>query len=152
MKTKTRKRDEDIEGAPSEEVLSLMDLLQTLARVMGLKNAALARRAEVSLASLNRYFKGQAQPRLDFVLKIVRAMGFEAGEFFEMAYPKTAAPSAARQKLNTMFKPVRPGKAVESPRTPEPEDTPLQREEVERMLKEFRSSLMRDLRDVLERK
>jgi hypothetical protein len=153
---KTQKRDEDVEGAPSEEVRRLMDLLQMLARATGLKNAALARRADVPLASLNRYFRGDAQPRLDFVLKVVRAMRLEVREFFELAYPKTEAPTAAYQKVTTLFNPIRHGKAPESAKPPEPEaapeDAPLRREDVEMILDDFRAGFLRELREILEGK
>jgi transcriptional regulator with XRE-family HTH domain len=65
-----------------------MDLLRTLARAMGYSNAALARRANVSLASLVRYFKGDAEPRLDFVLAVVRAIGLEVREFLRAGLPR----------------------------------------------------------------
>jgi DNA-binding phage protein len=152
---KTKKTDKDREDPASEEALRLMELLQTLARILGLSNAALARRANVSLASLMRYFKGQAEPRLDFVLAVVPAIGLEAREFFELAYPGIKAPSAGYQKIAKLFKPIQPGKALESPRAPEPEpapEVPLGREEVEKMLDDFRAGLLRDLREILDRK
>jgi AcrR family transcriptional regulator len=136
-------------GPTSEEVRQLMDLLHTLARAMRFSNAALARRANVSLASLVRYFKGDAEPRLDFVLAVVRAIGLEVREFFELAYPDSTAPTAARQRIEKILGPVRPGKALEAPPTKEPErkpeGVPLQREDIERMLEDLR----RDVREIL---
>jgi DNA-binding phage protein len=155
-KKKAKKTDKDREDPASEEALRLMELLQTLARVMGFSNAALARGADVSLASLNRYFKGQAEPRLDFVLAVVRAVGLEVREFFELAYPKPEAPTATYQKVATLLKPIQPGRALESPRVPEPEPgpegVPLQREGVDKMLDDFRVDFLRELREVLEGK
>jgi len=145
-------KTEEVPAAPvSEEVRQLMDLLRTLVRAMGFSNAALARRANVSLASLVRYFKGEAEPRLDFVLAVVRAIGLDVREFFELAYPEREAPTAARQKIERILGPVRPGRVLESPppREPEPkpEAAPLRREDVERMLEDLR----RDVREILER-
>jgi AcrR family transcriptional regulator len=140
---------EGAEGPASEEVRQLMDLLRTLARAMGYSNAALARRANVSLASLMRYFKGDAEPRLDFVLAVVRAIGLEVREFFELAYPEPAAPTAARQRIEKILGPIRPGKVLEPPPPKEPERkpevVPLQREDVERMLEDLR----RDVREII---
>jgi len=131
--------------------LVLVDLLRTLARSLGFSNAALARKANVSLASLVRYFKGEAEPRLDFVLAVVRAIGLDMGEFFALAYPGLETPTAARQKIEKILGPVRPGRVLESPppREPEPklEVTPLGREDVERMLEDLR----RDVREILEK-
>src|SRR3954462_9988072 len=119
---KDKKTEENPEASSSAEVRQLMDLLRTLARTMGFSNAALARRGDVSLASLVRYFKGDAEPRLEFVLAVVRAIGLDVREFFEMAYPERAEPTAARQRIETILGPIRPGRILESPppKTPEP--------------------------------
>lgn len=147
---KARKTEEVSEAPASAEVRQLMDLLRTLARTMGFSNAALARRADVSLASLVRYFKGEAEPRLDFVLAVVRAIGLDVREFFEMAYPARETPTAARQSIETILGPIRPGRVLESPPPrepePQPEVTPLRREDVEKMLEDLR----RDVREILE--
>lgn len=125
-----------------------MQLLRSLVGVMGLSNAEVARRARVSLASLNRYFKGDAEPRLKFVLAVAPVLGLEVREFFELAYPGSRPPSAARQKIEWLFPPVPPGKAPQSPRA-EPTEGPLQRKDVEKMLEDFRHDLLRELREVL---
>ena len=149
---KAKKVEEEVasEAPASAEVRQLMDLLRTLARAMGFSNAALARRADVSLASLVRYFKGDAEPRLDFLLATVRAIGLDVREFFELAYPEREAPSAAREKIERMLGPIRPGRVLESPppRQPEPKPdaVPLRREDVERMLEDLR----RDVREIME--
>jgi DNA-binding phage protein len=144
---KPKKSKETTEAPASAEVRHLMDLLRTLARALGYSNAALARRADVALASLMRYFKGDAEPRLDFVLAVVRAIGLDVREFFEMAYPERETPSAARQSIERILGPLRPGKVLESPPVPEPkpEVVPLRREDVEGMLEDLR----RDVRELL---
>lgn len=148
---KAQKTEESPETPASAEVRQLMDLLRTLARAMGFSNAALARRADVSLASLVRYFKGDAEPRLDFVLAVVRAIGLDVREFFETAYPERAEPTAARQRIENILGPIRPGRILESPPPkapePQPEVTPLRREDVERMLEDLR----RDVREIMEK-
>jgi len=146
---KAKKPGEAPEAPASAEVRHLMNLLRTLARALGYSNAALARRADVALASLMRYFKGDAEPRLDFVLAVVRAIGLDVREFFEMAYPELEAPSAARQSIERILGPVRPGKVLESPPVreaePKPEVVPLRREDIEKMLEDLR----RDVRELL---
>lgn len=147
---KAKKTEEASDAPVSAEIRQLMDLLRTLARTMGYSNAALARRANVSLASLVRYFKGVAEPRLDFVLAVVRAIGLDVREFFEMAYPEREAPTAARQRIEKILGPIRPGRILEGPPPMEPEPrlevTPLRREDVERMLEDLR----RDVREIME--
>jgi DNA-binding phage protein len=148
MKAKTT--EEAPAAHTSGEVRQLMDLLRTLARALGYSNAALARRGDVSLASLVRYFKGEAEPRLDFVLAVVRAIGLDVREFFELAYPERDTPTPARQRIETILGPIRPGRVLESPppREPEPKPDvpPLRREDVERMLEDLR----RDVREIME--
>lgn len=148
---KAEKTEERPEAPASAEVRQLMDLLRTLARAMGYSNAALARQANVALASLVRYFKGEAEPRLDFVLAVVRAIGLDVREFFEMAYPERTEPTAARQRIEKILGPIRPGKVLESPPPkapePQPETAPLRREDIERMLEDLR----RDVREIMEK-
>ncbi len=147
---KPKKTAEPSEVPASEETRQLMDLLRTLVRTMGYSNAALARKADVSLASLMRYFKGEAEPRLEFVIAVLRAIGLDVREFFELAYPEREEPTAARQKIDRILGPIRPGRVLESPppREPEPrpEAPPLRREDIERMLEDFR----RDVREIME--
>jgi DNA-binding phage protein len=141
--------DEATGDPASSEVRQLMDLLRTLARARGFSNAALARSADVALASLVRYFKGDAEPRLDFVIAVVRAIGLEVREFFEMAYPELETPTEARQSIERILGPVRPGRLLETPPPkelePKPEVVPLRREDIEKMLDDFR----RDVREIV---
>jgi DNA-binding phage protein len=143
-----QKKAEDLESPSLAEAHRLMELLRTLARMMELSDAALARRANVSLASLKRYFQGNAEPRLEFVLAVIPAIGLEVREFFELAYPGTKPPTAAYQKFTRLFGPIRPGKQLEDP----PEPVPLRREDVETMLEDFRRDLLREIREMLGRK
>jgi DNA-binding phage protein len=146
---KAKNPDETLEAPASAEVRHLMDLLRTLARALGYSNAALARQSDVALASLVRYFKGDAEPRLDFVLAVLRGIGLDVREFFEMAYPERESPSAARQSIERILGKVLPGKVLESPPVrepePKPEVVPLRREDVEKMLEDLR----RDVRELL---
>jgi DNA-binding phage protein len=146
---KAKNPDETLEAPASAEVRHLMDLLRTLARALGYSNAALARQSDVALASLVRYFKGDAEPRLDFVLAVLRGIGLDVREFFEMAYPERETPTAARRSLDRILGPIRPGKLLESPPVrepePKPEIVPLRREDVEKMLDDLR----RDVRVLL---
>lgn len=146
---KARKTKKDLEGIPSPESHRLMQLIRSLAGIMGFSNAALARRAGVSLATLNRNFKGDAEPRLKVVLAVVPVLGLEVREFFELAYPGSKAASAARQKIEWLFRqPDLPGEAPKSPQAKQPE-APLQRKEAEKMLEDFRRDLLREVREML---
>lgn len=127
-----------------EEVRQLIELVRFLARTLGFSNARLARVADVPLASLVRYFKGQGEPKVEFLLSVVRAMGLEVREFFELAYPDPSGPSPAREKIGRILQKVQPGRVMEPPPSrPEPEPQPesYRREEIEEMMEKFRLSV-----------
>lgn len=128
-----------------------MELVRFLARTLGFNNSSLARHAQVPLASLVRYFKGEGEPKLEFLLSLVRAMGLEVREFFELAYPDPEGPSPARLKVERILKQVQPGKLMEPPpplpkAEPKPDIVPLQREDIEKMLDQLRQ----DVRELIE--
>ena len=140
-----------------EETRRLVDLIRVLARTLGFNNSALARRAQVPLATLVRYFKGEGGPKIEFVLAVVRALGLEVREFWELAYPEPAAPSQARLKVEKILgqfhlgqlRVVQPPQAA--PPAPPPQDpleeaVPLTRQDMEKILEELR----RDVRELLE--
>ncbi|HEX9942474.1 MAG TPA: helix-turn-helix transcriptional regulator [Thermoanaerobaculia bacterium] len=141
------KAEEEDEGPIQEETRHLIELIRVLARTLGFNNAALARRAKVPLASLVRYFKGEGEPKVEFLLAVVRALGLEVREFFEIAYPEATAPSPARLRIDKILGPIRPGKVLGPLPKAEPEPAvPLRREDMEEMLEQFR----RDVRELLE--
>lgn len=156
-----RRRDRDIltdmepenehQMLAHQEAMRLTELIRIVARTLGFNNSALARKAGVPLASLVRYFKGVGEPKLEFLLAVVRAMGLDVREFIELAYPELPAPTAARAKLDRMLGPIRPGRLLEPPPPPPPvqepkPEVPLRREDIERMLEDLR----RDVREILE--
>lgn len=132
-----------------DETRRLMELVRFLARTLGFNNSALARRANVPLATLVRYFKGEGEPKVEFLLSLVRTMGLEVREFFELAYPDSGGQTPARRKIDKILTQIQPGRLLEAPPPrlkPEPKpDAPLQREDIERMLDELR----RDVREIM---
>lgn len=140
-----------------EETRRLVDLIRVLARTLGFNNSALARKAQVPLATLVRYFKGEGGPKIEFLLAVVRALGLEVREFWELAYPEPAAPSPARLKVERMLGQFHLGQLrivqapQDAPPPPPPQDpledaVPLTRQDMERILEELR----RDVREMLE--
>jgi DNA-binding phage protein len=139
-----------------EETRRLVDLIRVLARTLGFNNSSLARRAQVPLATLVRYFKGEGGPKIEFLLAVVRALGLEVREFWELAYPEPAAPSAARLKVERMLGQFHLGQlrvvqAAQAAPPPPPQElkeeaVPLTRQDMEKILDEIR----RDVRELLE--
>jgi Helix-turn-helix len=124
-----------------------MELVRALARTLGFNNSALARAGNVPLASLVRYFKGEGEPKIEFLLSVVRALGLEVREFFELAYPPPKGPSASRLRIERILGPVRPGGMFDAPAVvPEPEAPILQREDIEKMMEQLRQ----DMRSMME--
>ncbi|HEY3568492.1 MAG TPA: helix-turn-helix transcriptional regulator [Thermoanaerobaculia bacterium] len=150
MKAKDEEEDGEAEGPASDETRRLMGLVQMMARSLGYSNAALARRAKVSLASLVRYFKGDAEPRLEFLIAVIWALGLTLRDFFELAYPHDPPePTESRKKIEKLLGPILPEKGpgrspLKAPET-KPEPAPLRREDIERMLEELR----RDVREIM---
>jgi AcrR family transcriptional regulator len=128
-----------------DEVRQLLELVRFLARTLGFSNARLARDADVPLASLVRYFKGEGEPKVEFLLAVVRAMGLEVREFFELAYPDPGGPSPAREKVGRILQRVQPGRLLDAPPPPKPEPEPepaaFRREDIEDMMEKFRLSV-----------
>ncbi|MFL6197523.1 MAG: helix-turn-helix domain-containing protein [Thermoanaerobaculia bacterium] len=138
-------------GLPiQEEVRQLMELVRVVARTLGFSNAALARRANVPLASLVRYFKGEGEPKIEFLLAVLRAFGLEPREFFMLAYPPPATPSPALARIERVLGPLRPGQLLEPvpPPAPEPpaEAPAIPRHRIEQMLEDLR----RDVHELME--
>lgn len=127
------------------EAMHLMELIRFLARTLGFNNAKLARRAKVPLATLVRYFKGEGEPKLEFLLSMVRTLGLDVREFFELAYPAPAGPSASRLKIERILQQIQPGRVVQPPAPKAESPAYISREEMERMLNELR----RDMRELI---
>lgn len=132
-----------------DETRRLMELIRFLARTLGFNNSALARRANVPLATLVRYFKGEGEPKVEFLLSLVRTMGLDVREFFELAYPDPEGQTPARAKIERILKQIQPGRLTEAPPPrpkPEPKpEAPLLREDIERMLEDLR----RDVKEIV---
>lgn len=119
------------------ETRRLMELVRFLARTLGVNNSALARNADVPLATLVRYFKGEGEPKLEFLLSMVKALGLEVREFFELAYPEAPPQSPARARVGRILQVFQPTRPATTP-VPRVEPSSLQREDMERMLESFR--------------
>ena len=144
--TQDQEQDQTGDSPAHAEAMQLMELIRFLARTLGFNNAKLSRRAKVPLATLVRYFKGEGEPKLEFLLSMVRTLGLDIREFFDLAYPAPAAPSAARLKLERILRQIQPSRLeVPTPPKPETSSSGLSREEVEKMMDDLR----RDMREIV---
>lgn len=123
------------QGQVHDEMVRLMELLRTIVRMLGYTNRDVERRAGLNHATAVRYFRGEGEPKLEFVLAVAKAIGLEYWEFFDIAYPQRQEPSASGQRLRRLLNQLVPSSAkpVEKP--------PLQGKELEAMLEEMRRNL-----------
>jgi AcrR family transcriptional regulator len=137
-------QEQSVDSPAHAEAMQLMELIRFLARTLGFNNAKLSRRAKVPLATLVRYFKGEGEPKLEFLLSMVRTLGLDIREFFDLAYPAPAAPTEARKKLDRILRQIQPTR-LEVPPPPKPEPDSLSRADVEKMMEDLR----RDMREIV---
>lgn len=124
-----------------EEIARLLELLRTIVRLLGYTNRDVERRAGLNHATAVRNFRGEGEPKLEFLLAVVKAIGLEPWEFFELAYPERREPSASGQKLRRLLSQFVPASALAV------ETSLPQSQELEEMLEEMR----RDIRSLLEK-
>lgn len=114
----------------------LMELLRTIVRLLGHTNRDVERRAGLNHTTAVRYFRGEGEPKLEFLLAVLRAIGLEYWEFFELAYPERTQPSAAGQKLRRLLEQLVPP-AARSPQAAaaEPAEPDWKTEELQREIR-----------------
>ena len=123
------------EMAGNGETARLMDLLRTLVRMLGYTNRDVARRAGLHQVTAAKYFRGEGDPKLDFVLAVLKAIELQPWEFFDFAYPERGEPSAAGRRVQRLLTQFTPAAARPA------EKPPLQGRELEEMLEELRSEI-----------
>ena len=122
------------QGEVHGEMVRLMELLRTIVRMLGYTNRDVERRAGLNHATAVRYFRGEGEPKLEFVLAVAKAIGLDYWEFFDIAYPQRQEPSAGGQRLRRLLHQLVPSsKPAEKPA--------LQGKELEELLEEMRRNL-----------
>jgi transcriptional regulator with XRE-family HTH domain len=124
--------DTESPASAQDEAQRLIEVLRTLVRMLGYTNRDVERRANLNHATATKYFRGEGEPRLEFVLSVVHAIGLEYWEFFELAYGQRTAPSAAGVQLRRMLERLVPSASRL------PEEVPVRKLDVEKMLEDLR--------------
>ncbi len=87
-----------------EEVDRLLNVLRIVARLLGLSNREIERRLGLTPSYVSRLFAGAIELKVEHILSIVRAVGLEPWEFYELAYPRRAdAPSEAYRSIHSLL-------------------------------------------------
>jgi hypothetical protein len=106
-----------------DEVRRLLDVLQTLMRMLAISNREVERRLELQHGTVGRVLSGQIEAKLEVVLGIARAIGLEYEELFAIFYPGRPGPrpeSDAARKIRSMIEDLRPqpARAAKAPADP----------------------------------
>jgi len=97
----------------NQEIQRILDVTQTLLRVLGLSNREIERRLGFSPSYLTRVFTGYVEVKLEHILEIARAMGLSPAEFFSFVYPDVPEPaSQAAEQIRSRLAQLQPGKPV----------------------------------------
>lgn len=97
----------------NEEIQRILEVTQTLLRVLDLSNREIERRLGLSPSYLTRVFTGYVEVKLEHILEIARAMGLSAAEFFSFVYPELPEPpSEAAATIRKRLAQLQPSKPV----------------------------------------
>ena len=130
---------EVIEGRAEAETRRLMELFGTLSRLLGYSNREIERRAGLTHSWASKVFMGEAEPKVDLLLKVIEAIGLDYGEFFELAYgDRRKRPTEAAQRIRRMLEGLQPSPLFGTPEAParKEEGAPDSWEEMEKKLEE----------------
>lgn len=105
------------------EVRRVLDVLQTLMRMLAVSNREVERRLGLQHGTVSRILNGQIEAKLEVVLGIARALGLDYDEFVAIAYPgrPVAKPeSEAARRIRSMLEDLRPqaARSAQSPAEP----------------------------------
>ena len=103
-----------------DEVRRVLDVLQTLMRMLAVSNREVERRLGLQHGTVGRFFTGQIEAKLEVVLGVTRALGLEYEELFAIAYPgRTRPESEAGRRIQAMLEDLRPqNRAARAPVEP----------------------------------
>jgi transcriptional regulator with XRE-family HTH domain len=99
------------------EVRRVLDVLQTLMRMLAVSNREIERRLGLQHGTVSRILNGQIEAKLEVLLGVARALGLEYDEFVAIAYPGRSAAkpeSEAARKIRSMLEDLRPQAAKAS--------------------------------------
>jgi transcriptional regulator with XRE-family HTH domain len=94
-----------------DEVRRILDVIHTLLRMLDISNREVERRMKLAPSTLTRFFNGQVEAKLDTVLGIAQAVGFEYAELFDFLYPERPDPdssSPSARKVRSMLEGLQP--------------------------------------------
>ncbi|MFY9825300.1 MAG: helix-turn-helix transcriptional regulator [Thermoanaerobaculia bacterium] len=100
-----------------DEVRRVLDVLQTLMRMLAVSNREVERRLGLQHGTVSRFLNGTIEAKLEVVLGVARAIGLEYEELFTIFYPRRPGlrpESEAARKIRSMLEDLGPRPAVAS--------------------------------------
>lgn len=98
-------------NSSKDEVRRILDVIHTLLRMLDISNREVERRMGLAPSTLTRFFNGQVEAKLDTVLGIAQAVGFEYAELIDFLYPERPDPgteSPSARKIRSMLEGLHP--------------------------------------------
>lgn len=113
------------------ETQHILNVLRTVMRVLGYRNADLERKLGLSTSYLSRLFSGGIELRFEHIVDLAGAMGLRVDEIFRFAYSEaTEAGSDAARRLQAAtgkFNPPAPQAAAAPAAASAPSEADLER-------------------------
>lgn len=114
------------------EIRRILEVTQTLLRVLDLSNREIERRLGLSPSYLTRVFTGYVEVKLEHVLDIAKAIGLRPAEFFSFVYPEVPEPpTQVARTIRSRLAKIQPAKPAAPTPRPAPE---LSEEQINRLI------------------
>jgi len=130
-----------------DEVRRLLDVLQTLMRMLAVSNREIERRLELKHGTVSRLLNGQIEAKLEVVLGVARALGLDYEELFSFAYPDRPVPrpeSEAARRIRSMLEDLRPAAAAKRDLPPGPLDRGERLQDIRQAVREILEEIEKD--------
>jgi transcriptional regulator with XRE-family HTH domain len=121
------------------EVRRLLDVLDTLMRMLDVSYREIERRLELKHGTVSRLLSGKIEAKLEVVLGVARALGLEYEELFAFAYPDQPVPrpeSTSARRIRTLLENLRPQGAGTAEQATKPGDREAIYQEVKKAVRE----------------
>lgn len=122
-----------------EEIQRLLQVLRVAMRILDVSNRDIEKALGLSYGYLSRLFSGAIELKVEHILQILEVLGLTPAEFFQLAYPRKAAPSESALRMRAILDGFGPIAPEERPPAPE-----LSSEEIEKTVSRVLQKMLRE--------